>query len=119
MFNEAIAAANAALINAPDSSRQLTTAEYEKLASLERDASSWSSTDPVKPVCPQLAPITDCSNRWNSKHDMLQRAYKLRAAFYKVAALNQALRVYEMSTAEWGNVNESIYFLKLFYTVST
>ena len=77
------------------------------------------ATDPVNPVCLILSPIVHVRTRWNSKLYLLRRAKRLCPGFKLIVAVEEALREFELNTAEWENVDKAIDFLNPFEQVST
>lgn len=66
-----------------------------------------------------LKPILDVRTRWNSTHDMLHVAYKLKGALSMLWDTCAEIKNFKLSDLEWSSLDQILIYLKHFKYVST
>lgn len=64
------------------------------------------------------SPILDCKTRWNSSHDMMAVALKLKKAIDITASSQESLKQYILSPQDWFLIEKTYTFLKPFKKLS-
>ncbi|GBB89254.1 hypothetical protein RclHR1_15940003 [Rhizophagus clarus] len=62
----------------------------------------------------ELQPILDVKTRWNSTHNMLKRALKMREVLDTIARSDKELQNFELSEDEWNRIDEVMSVLMIF-----